>query len=650
MDRLLPIVAAVAALSACGVLLFDSTDQVRPTAGPPSAASSGTPASQLSSGNGIHVDEPVINQGAVLLNAPLGKPLAANGEADSMRVTPAPEMVQLLKKHGRDWRLAYIDLVGQRKRASIAAEEPFKSINDVNMNRPGDILGYLEYKGYRIKHKRFKRWPRDIERKFQLPWMIVRDQCHAADGPVDIFSEADLYPQVLPDALRERLQSTLTNLAPAMKPEDYFSTDVKFVSAVRPLMMSAQTVLETRLHVWTPPTVDHFMQTPLVVCNVLVATPSRLPRAFQQYASWGKYCSYFFIFVANAVTATGTEALGPKEVRAMCAEVGLSYDQVIFVAPRRSSTSAAAASKAANSHNVNSVRWQLLREVAAYYGQWRMMPYVDSFLLVRDDTFVIPENVYALLSRPDIATLNEAHTSLYLGQVLAIPQSEYKAIIESLTAVVGKPPANPDDDEAAAQLPDVPIPTQPQDASSKTATPVKNAFDERREFVSGGAVLLNRPAMETLAILVKRDVASCYPYFTSEADDVLLASCFAQAGILARDAVDRQGHDLFHVLPVDWLVHFGHVHGAVVMSAANPSATYKDLKRRSRADNAAWYFRDRSKARLPRQFGFDALGALSVAFMNTEPPLPGAVAGGGPSTATTWKMLEAVVASRSALQ
>jgi hypothetical protein len=305
-------------------------------------------------------------------------------------------------------------------------------------------------------------------------------------------------------------------------------------------------VVRRRVRVWSPPTDDALFDRPTLLCAVLLFDKRRFEHAAQQYQLWGRFCDDFVVFVGRFEDAVEREKIIEDDDGAQHDDTEFRKESVLditakykmpnrcvrvvtlaHVAASLNAKGTPAEKKAAPKKPANAKhdrdRWQLLR--AAITELDSDAPFLGTFehvLFADDATYVVPENVYAIVAAPELHYIHGIGAPILAGNRFHVPAAVIKEQIG-----LHRADAQYRDDDVA------PMPF----------------------ITADGGILLNAGAVRLVAAVGHQSY--CSPALIAAAEDVLLAKCLAAVGVVARDTADHHGHD--RQLPLDLETLFEHV-------------------------------------------------------------------------------------------
>ena len=251
------------------------------------------------------------------------------------------------------------------------------------------------------------------------------------------------------------------------------------------------------------------MNRPTLLC-VVSTFFRKLRLAILQHQLWGYQCDEFLIFVTDGHKRFDRRAKEKLEAELSTLDVPLDISRIVFLKPTFGQQDEAEEVRLLNAQDDSLLweeaslggrvnQWQSHREIISFLTSWHMTTQFDYFYFGYEDTYLIPENLYRLLTvEPEYWILNQMGTPLYLGNRMLVP-------------------------------------------------------DTKVPFASGaGGYVLNAHALKLRQELLNHD--ACYPTAVSLNDDVLLAKCFQVLGVEVKDTSDELGEDRFSAISVEWLI------------------------------------------------------------------------------------------------
>ena len=286
-----------------------------------------------------------------------------------------------------------------------------------------------------------------------------------------------------------------------------FALDVHQSSPTPASWLSLERTLLQRVRVWHP------LATPLsnmallqaafrpgVAC-ISITTRGGLLMALLQHRLWGYQCDDFVILFSTPGGSKGENIVYSAEELAAIEASGVHRHHL------------APLELVYNYTNVPQVNlgWQRMVEVMEWIEYWPESHRYSHFYFVNEDVFALPENLYALLSKPEYYGLNAAGKPLFLGNRMIADTSSYNPALDSYT-------------------------------------------HRRVPFIHTGAgFVLNQPARKLLYFALQG--GHCGDNILTSNIDLLLAECLGlHAKVPPMDTADELGEDRFHPLPLQKLI------------------------------------------------------------------------------------------------
>lgn len=331
--------------------------------------------------------------------------------------------------------------------------------------------------------------------------------------------------------------------------------------------------LRRQMRLWSPPT-SAFLQRPTLLCVTMVDVdePRRVEQALLQWKLWGQHCDDFYVAVQLPALDSTKVHNGTVDRIALRGKYQNQFRDANLPLTHLWAVRPLVSWKILD--YVKADRWQAFRELSRVMGEEDLSAPVyqaEYTLFVRDDTYVVPENVFAFLSSPEVRHLENIGVPVIMGHVLQVPPPGEEEAAEAAAAggeiIMGAEEApiaaaagNGGGDDDHQQAPKARVEGNGGKTNNNGGDDKKKGGEpdiERRLFASiDGGLLWNRVTRKLFMNAIRSQDACAYA--NTEADDVQLSDCFRFYGISPTDTADQRGSDRQHILSPEWAMKVGY--------------------------------------------------------------------------------------------
>eukprot|EP00658_Telonema_sp_P-2_P065505 TRINITY_DN5472_c0_g2_i2.p1 TRINITY_DN5472_c0_g2~~TRINITY_DN5472_c0_g2_i2.p1 ORF type:complete len:288 (+),score=36.81 TRINITY_DN5472_c0_g2_i2:324-1187(+) len=225
--------------------------------------------------------------------------------------------------------------------------------------------------------------------------------------------------------------------------------------------------------------------------------------ALLQHRLWGYQCDDFVILFSTPNGVRGDSLVYTAEEEAAIVASGMLRHHIAPLEVVYNYT---------NVPQVN-LAWQRMVEASEWLEYWSESHRFSHYYFVNEEVFAVPENLYAMLSKPEYYGLNAAGKPLYLGNRMVVSVDYY-------------------------------------DPGTDTNSQRRVSYIH-----TGPGFIINEPTRKLLYLSLHS--GHCSDNVLTSNFDLLLAECLGlRVGVRAMDTADELGEDRFHALSLsDLIVH-----------------------------------------------------------------------------------------------